>query len=69
MRLVEEWKKFYRMASVQCMSLAIAVQTTWELIPADLKANIPQKWVYGVTMSLLVFGIVGRLVQQPKVHE
>lgn len=69
MKLIPAWKRFYRMASVQAMALAAAVQTTWEVIPPDLKSNIPPKYVYAVTMALLVFGIVGRLVAQPKVHE
>lgn len=69
MKLVDEWRKFYRMVSVQCMALAGAVQTTWELIPPELKANIPPKYVYAITMGLLAFGIVGRLVKQEKVSE
>jgi hypothetical protein len=69
MKLVPNWRKWYRMACIWAMTLAGAVQTTWELIPPDLKAGVPPKHVYAVTMALLVFGIVGRLVSQPKVHQ
>lgn len=69
MKLIPQAKKWYRMVSVQCMALAGAVQTTWELVPPDLKAGIPPNVVYAITMTLLAAGIVGRLVSQPKVHE
>ncbi len=64
MKLIDNWRRFYRMVSVQCMALAGAVQTTWELIPPELKLAVPPKYVYAVTMTLLVVGILGRLVKQ-----
>lgn len=69
MKLIPQAKRWYRMASIWFMTLAGAVQTTWELVPPDLKAGIPPNVVYGVTMALLFAGIVGRLVAQKKVSQ
>lgn len=69
MKLIPTWRKWYRMVSIWAMTLAGAVQTTWELVPPDLKAGIPPTVAYAITMGLLVFGIVGRLVSQPSIHK
>jgi len=69
MRMIENWRKAYRMLSVQAMALATAIQGTWMTIPDDMKASIPVQAVHWITMGLLAFGIFGRLVDQPKVHE
>lgn len=73
MKLIDEWKKAYRMLSVQAMGLALAVQGAWPTMPEDLKARLPSHLVYWVSALLLVAGIVGRLVRQdalkPKVDE
>lgn len=69
MQLIENWRKSYRMLSVQAMALATAIQGTWMTIPDELKASIPAQTVNWITMVLLAFGIFGRLVAQPKVKE
>lgn len=69
MKLIPQAKRWYRMASIWFMTLAGAVQTTWEVVPPDLKSHVPANVVYGITMALLFAGIVGRLVSQPKVHQ
>jgi hypothetical protein len=66
MKLIANWKKAYRMVSVQAMAVATAIQGTWVLFPEELRAVIPPNIVYMITMGLLVFGILGRLVDQPK---
>jgi len=67
MRLIANWRKAYKMLSIQAMALATAMQGAWMFIPEDMKASIPPTVVQWVTMGLLAFGIVGRLVDQPKV--
>lgn len=69
MTLVENWRKAYKMLSIQAMALATAIQGAWMTIPEDMKASIPPQAVHWVTMALLAFGIVGRLVAQPTVSE
>lgn len=67
MKLIDEAKKAWRMFSVQAMVLAGAIQTAWLALPADLTSQVPDKIRSGVTLSLLAFGVIGRLVKQEKV--
>lgn len=64
MKLVEDFKSAWRWFSVQAMALAIAIQGTWEVLPPDMKSDIPPKLVTYVTLGLLVLGVAGRLVKQ-----
>ena len=66
MKLVDDARRAYRWFSVQAMGLALAIQGAWEVIPADMKAGIPQQYVTWLTLGLLVLGIAGRLVDQGK---
>lgn len=66
MQLIPEWRKAWRMVSVQCMALALALQGTWSAMPVELQQAVPAPIVQLITLALLGFGIVGRLVLQPK---
>ena len=68
MKLIANWRKAYRMLSVQSMAMATAIQGAWVVLPEDMKTTIPPQAVQWITMGLLVFGIFGRLVAQPKVQ-
>ena len=67
MKLIPEWRKAWRMLSVQAMTLAAAIQAAWAGMPPDLVANVPPNVIHALTLSLLGLGIVGRLVKQDKV--
>lgn len=69
MELIENWARAWRMLSVQMMALAGVLQVAWETNPEAIRAVIPPSWVPYITVGLLVFGIAGRLVKQPKLHE
>lgn len=67
MKLVNDWKQAWRWISVNCMIIAGAIQAAWMSISDDMKAVIPHNMVEYVTIALLLFGVVGRLVkQEPK---
>lgn len=67
MKLVPNWKRAFRMVSIQAMGAAAAIQGAWVFVPEDMKASLPPDLVRWVTVALLVVGIFGRLVQQKKV--
>lgn len=67
MKLIPEWRKAWRMLSVQAMALAAVIQGAWVALPPDLIAQVPQEISRGVTLALLALGIAGRLVKQDKV--
>lgn len=69
MKLIPNWRKGYKMLSVQAMSLSTAILGTWALLPDDLKAVLPTQVVIWVSVGLLVVGILGRFVDQPGVKD
>lgn len=66
-QLIPQWRRCLRMFSVQAMVLAGAIQGAWVAIPGDLKASISDDWMRYITIALMVAGVIGRLVVQPKV--
>lgn len=64
MKLVADWKRAWTWNSVHAMTAAIALQGAWAAIPDDLKMHVPGALVNGVTVALLVLGVVGRLRDQ-----
>lgn len=69
MKLIPEARRAWRMFSVQAQAIALAVLGAWQAMPQDLKDPLPPSLVYWVAMGLMVLGIAGRLIQQPKVSE
>lgn len=68
-QIIPEWRRAWRMVSVQCMTLALAIQAAWAELPATMVASLPEGAVRVVTVALLAVGIAGRLIDQPKVRE
>jgi hypothetical protein len=69
MKLIPEWRKAWRMLSVQAMGVAMAAQGAWAMLPAELQSEVPGWAMKAFTAIILGLGIVGRLVKQPKVSE
>lgn len=64
MKLVDDAKSWWKWFSVQANALNLALLGAWLAVPDDMKAGIPQKWVFAGSILLLVLGTVGRLVKQ-----
>lgn len=69
MHLIPEWRKAWRMFSVQSMALSTALLATWAVLPDDMRASIPSDIVTTIAIIVLVLGMIGRVVDQPKVKE
>ena len=65
-KLVEDWRQAWRWFSVQAMGVATAFLAVWAVFPDDLKAVLPAGWTKAIAIAVLLIGLVGRLVQQPK---
>ena len=61
---IEGWRRAWRWFSVQAMVLAGALQGAWLVLTPAMQASIPQNIVQAITLTLLVLGVVGRLVDQ-----
>lgn len=69
MKLVPNWKRLWRTFSMQAMGWAAAGLAAWPTLPDDIKAQIDPKYATWALVALLVCGMVGRAIHQPKVHE
>jgi hypothetical protein len=69
MKLHKDWKKVWRRISVQCMGFALAFLGWWQTdIGNDLKLLIGSKVALLIIVFLLIAGIVGSAIDQPKVR-
>ena len=62
--LVPNWQKAWKWLSVQAMVISAAFQLTWGSFPEDLKQHIDAKTAKTISVSILILGVVGRLVKQ-----
>lgn len=63
-KLVKGAEKAYRWFSMQAMTIAIALQASWMALPPNLLTHLDANHKTIVVIALLVFGMVGRLVDQ-----
>lgn len=69
MRLIPNWRKAWRMFSVQAQAASFAILGTWQAMPDDLRSRVPEPVVFGIVGALLVLGIIGRLIDQPATRD
>ena len=67
--LIPNWREGWRMLSVQIPALNTALIATWSAIPSKFQDAFPLPWLLGTVVFLLVLGVVGRMIKQPKVGE
>lgn len=65
-RLVRDWQKSWKWLSMQSMAISVAFLGTWELLPEELKSSIPSELSTKIAIGILVFGMMGRLINQDK---
>lgn len=64
MKLIPNWRKAWRMFSVQAQAFALAIVGAWQAVPDDMRASVPQWGLWALLAVVLVGGIVGRLIDQ-----
>lgn len=64
MRLIPNYRKAWRMFSVQAQALALAVVAAWQAVPDDIRASVPDWGLWALLAVILGGGIVGRLIDQ-----
>lgn len=64
MKLVPNWRDAWKWFSLQAMALAIALQSAYLAVPLSMQSRIPETWVDGITIAILILGAIGRLVPQ-----
>lgn len=77
MKLIPAWRSAWRFVSVQLGTIATiltgwlvlspeALLHAWMLIPADLKAVIPPRYMLFIGVGLMALATIARVVHQPK---
>lgn len=67
MKLIPEWRKAWRMFSVQAQAIGVALCAGYVQMYDQLKETIPPAWMAGLTGIIFAVGIFGRVVKQKKV--
>lgn len=80
MKLIPQWRQFWRMTSIQLQALALAFFSyltavpdaaiqLWSILPVDIRESIPPGYVKWFGITLIAFGIFARLIKQPKLSQ
>ena len=78
MKLIEQWRSFWRMWSLRFTALGTAllgwitlspdiIIAAWANLPDEIKAYIPQQYLMYITIGLFVLGMVSRLIKQESI--
>ena len=77
MKLIDDWKKAWRLWSVQLNIITIIILAilndlpshiiaSWSLLPEEIKSQIDKEVIAYVSMGLVILNILSRLVSQTK---
>jgi hypothetical protein len=77
MKLIPQWRQFWRMTSIQLQAVALAFFSyitavpdaaiqLWGLLPVDIRDSFPPGYVKWFGIAIIALGIVARLIRQPK---
>lgn len=79
MKLIDDWKKSWKLWSVQLNILSIIIITvltdlpshiiaSWALLPEEFKSQLDKDIVAGISIGLIILNILARLVSQTRKH-
>jgi hypothetical protein len=64
LKLIPQWRRWWRMNSVQVFGLIAALPVVWSQLPDDVKAMVPAEWRAGIIVALGLAGAILRLRDQ-----
>lgn len=79
LELIEDWRNFWRFWSVRLGVIGSALTgflvvfpdqalQAWALLPADLKAYLPEKYMPLVGVAIFVLSMIARVIKQSKLQ-
>ena len=79
MKLIDNWKKSWKLWSIQLNILSIIIITiltdlpshiisSWALLPEEFKSQLDKDIVAGISIGLIILNILARLVSQTREH-
>jgi len=79
MKLIDDWKKFWRFKSIQFGVIGAALSSiflampeaaiyAWAAMPEDIKSFLPPEVIKFTGIGILFLSFVARIVKQPKLE-
>lgn len=79
LELIEDWRNFWRFWSVRLGVIGSALTAfliafpdhalqVWALLPADLKAYLPERYMPLVGVAIFVLSLIARVIKQSKLQ-
>jgi hypothetical protein len=80
MRLIPQWRLFWKFWSVRISTFGVLVGgyflefpqhaiDIWNALPVDFKAVVPPKFVQWASYAIIAIGILSRGIHQPKLNQ
>jgi len=69
MQLIPNIKQAWKMFSIQAQALNAALLVSWQTLPLSFQTILPVQYLIGIAITLLVLGIVGRVIQQDAIKQ
>jgi hypothetical protein len=69
MTLIPNIKQAWKMFSIQAQTLNAALLVSWQSLPATFQTILPVQYLIGIAITLLVLGIIGRVIQQDAIKQ
>lgn len=67
MKLVDNWKSFWKWRSMQAFAVLAALPIIWAVVPPEVTVLLSQyDWYPYLITVIAVLGAIGRLLQQSK---
>lgn len=67
MKLIPEWRRAWRMFSVQAQAIGVALCATYVQMYDQLKDTFPPIWMASLTACIFSIGLIGRVFKQKSV--
>lgn len=64
MKLIPQWRRWWRMNSVQVFGVLALAPVLWAALPPETKATIPPSWLPWIISGLGLIGAILRLRDQ-----
>lgn len=79
LELIEDWRNFWRFWSVRLGVIGSALTAfliafpdhalyVWAMLPADLKAYLPERYMPLVGVAIFVLSLIARVIKQSKLQ-
>ena len=65
MKLVDDWKEFWKWHSTWAITFLAMLPTIWMQIPEEYKMMLPDAWMAPIGVALAVGSVLARLRKQP----